>query len=236
VFNCPTIVNNVETLANVPHIINRGADWYKGIGTEKSTGTRIFGVSGHVKRPGIYEFPMGIPVMELIQEHCGGVRSGHQLKGVVPGGSSVPILTAQEIKEKEVRLDFESCAAAGTMLGSGGTIVFDDSVCIVEAAENIARFYAHESCGQCTPCREGCWWMAGIFKRIRQGQGKVEDLDLVLDICDNIAFKTICPLGDAAAMPIESYVRKFRDEFEYNIKHGRSPVTKDHSIKVPENA
>ena len=234
VFDAPTIVNNVETLANVPHIINNGAEWYKGIGAEKSTGTRVFGVSGHVKRPGIYELPMGTPLRELIDTYCGGVRSGYALKAVVPGGSSVPVLRADEIDS--VNLDFESCAAAGTMLGSAGVIVMDDSVCMVDAGLNLAKFYAHESCGQCTPCREGCWWMAGILKRLEEGNGRVEDCDLLLDICDNMLFKTICPLGDAAAMPIESYVKKFRKEFEQHVTQGGCPIKKDKSIKVPENA
>lgn len=235
-FGCPTIVNNVETLSNVPHIINRGAAWFKGIGTEKSKGSRIFGVSGHVKRPGIYELPMGVPLMTLIEEHCGGIRSGHKLKAVIPGGSSVPVLTEEEIRRKKVLLDFESCAAAGTMLGSAGVIVLDETVCIVNTAVNVARFYAHESCGQCTPCREGTWWMAGILGRLERGEGKVEDIDLLADICDNMMFKTICPLGDAAAMPINSYVKKFRDEFEQHVKLGRCPIAKDKSIKVPEHA
>lgn len=234
-FGCPTIVNNVETLANVPHIINRGGDWFKGIGTEKSTGTRLFGVSGHVKRPGIYEFPMGLPLLEMLEEHCGGVRSGHQLKALIPGGSSVPVLTAEEVRKGNITLDFESCAACGTMLGSGGIIVLDETVCMVDSGVNVAKFYAHESCGQCTPCREGTWWMAGILKRLEAGQGKSEDIDLLLDICDNMLFKTICPLGDAAAMPISSYVMKFRDEFEQHVKQGCCPVKKDKTIKVPEH-
>lgn len=234
VFGCPTIVNNVETICNVPHIIEKGAGWYKGLGTEKSTGTRVFGVSGHVKRPGIYELPMGVLISDLLETYCGGVRSGYSLKAVVPGGSSVPVLRADEIDG--VKLDFESCAAAGTMLGSAGVIVLDDSVCMVDAGLNLAKFYAHESCGQCTPCREGCWWMVGILDRLEHGQGKLEDIDLLADICDNILFKTICPLGDAAAMPIESYVKKFRGEFEQHVKEGRCPVNKDKSIKVPENA
>ena len=234
VFGSPTIVNNVETLANVPFIIEKGAAWFMGIGTEKSTGTRIFGVSGHVKRPGIYELPMGLPLRELLDEHCGGVRSGHTLKGVIPGGSSVPVLRADEIDG--VNLDFESCAEAGTMLGSGGMIVLDDTVCMVDAGLNVARFYAHESCGQCTPCREGCWWMVGILNRLEKGEGRMEDIDLLADITDNMMFKTICPLGDAAAMPIESYVKKFRDEFERHVTEGGCPIKKDKSIKVPENA
>ena len=234
VFGCPTIVNNVETLSSVPHIVEKGAEWFRGYGTAESAGTRVVGVSGHVKRPGIYELPMGVPLVELLETYCGGVRSGYSLKAVVPGGSSVPVLRADEIDG--VNLDFESCAAAGTMLGSGGVIVMDDSVCMVDTALNLARFYAHESCGQCTPCREGCWWMAGILERLEAGGGRAEDVDLLLDICDNMLFKTVCPLGDAAAMPIESYVRKFRSEFERHAAEGRCPIAKDKSIKVPENA
>jgi len=234
VFGCPTIVNNVETLCNVPAIVERGASWYRTLGTEKSPGTRIFGVSGHVRRPGIYELPMGVPLRELVETWCGGVRSSYTLKAVIPGGSSVPVIRADELDK--VNMDFESCAAAGTMLGSAGVIVLDESVCMVDTGLNLARFYAHESCGQCTPCREGCWWMAGILRRLEHGTGSLQDVDLLLDICDNMFFKTICPLADAAAMPIESYVKKFRAEFEQHVKLGRCPVNKDKSIKVPENA
>ena len=234
VFGCPTIVNNVETVANVPYIIERGAEWFKGYGTEKSTGSRILGISGQVKRPGIYELPMGVPLMEVINEHCGGMWQDKKLKAVITGGSSVPVLTAAEAEK--VNLDYESCAACGTMLGSGGVIVMNEDVCMVDTALNLAKFYAHESCGQCTPCREGTHWMTGILSRIENGKGKSQDMDLLLDICDNINFKTICPLGDAAAMPIESYVTKFRDEFEAHITNGGCPIKQDKSIKVPEHA
>ena len=213
-YGCPTIINNVETLSNVPHIVNRGGDWFASIGTPKSTGTKIFCLSGHVNKPGNYELPMGTPLRELIYEYGGGIRDGRNLKAVIPGGSSVPVLTADKV---DVRLDFESLAEAGTMLGSAGVIVMDETVCMVKAALNMARFYQHESCGQCTPCRQGTYWLQRILYRIEHGQGRDEDLDLLLDICSNIEGNTICPLGDAAVPPVRSTVQNFREEYEYHI-------------------
>lgn len=221
-YNCPTVINNVETLANVPHIINNGADWYASIGTERNAGTRLFGVSGHVKKPGVYEFPMGIPLRELIYDHCGGMRNGRALKAVVPGGSSVPVLTAAQV---DVRLDFDSVAQAGSMLGSAGVIVMDDSTCMARAITRITRFYAEESCGQCTQCREGTEWMYKVLKRIEMGQGRNGELEMLLDICNGMKARTICPLSDAAAMPVESYIQKFYDEFDAHIKQRRCPLS-----------
>jgi NADH-quinone oxidoreductase subunit F len=222
-YQCPTVVNNVETLANVPHIINNGADWFAGIGTERNTGTRLFGVSGHVCKPGVYEFPMGITLRELIFDHCGGIRNGGSLKAVVPGGSSVPVLSADQV---DVRLDFDSLIKAGSMLGSAGVIVMDDSTCMVKAIRRITQFYAEESCGQCTQCREGTEWMLQILRRIEQGRGRAGELEILLDICTNMKARTICPLSDAAAMPVESYIQKFYDEFDAHIKHGSCTIAR----------
>lgn len=215
-YGCPTIINNVETLCNLPSIVNNGAAWFKSMGTEKSTGSKIFCVSGHVNKPGNYELPMGVSLRELIYEHAGGIKNDRNLKAVIPGGSSVPILTADKI---DVRMDFESLAEAGSMLGSAGVIVMDETTCMVHAAMVIARFYEHESCGQCTPCRQGTLWMYRILHRIEHGKGKMEDLDLLLDICDNIEGNTICPLGDASVPAVRTSIKHFRDEYEHHIKN-----------------
>ncbi len=220
-YGCPTVINNVETLANVPHIVNNGPEWYAGIGVERNTGTRLFGVSGHVRKRGVYEFPMGIALRELIYDHCGGIRDGRALKAVVPGGSSVPVLTADQV---DVRLDFDSVAKAGSMLGSAGVIVMDDSTCMVRAIARITKFYAEESCGQCSQCREGTEWMYQILKRIESGKGRKGELEVLLDICKSLMARTICPLSDAAAMPVESYIRKFYDEFDAHIREQRCPL------------
>jgi NADH-quinone oxidoreductase subunit F len=214
-FGCPTIVNNVETLAVVPWIIDQGAARYVAIGTEKSKGTKLFCVSGHIRKPGVYELEMGYPFKRFLEEDCGGVPGGKKLKGVIPGGASMPVLRADEVEG--VQMDYESMQAAGTFLGSGGVIVMDDSTCMVKAAWNIARFFAHESCGQCSPCREGCHWMEKIFARIEDGRGEKTDLDLILNVSGNIMGRTICPFGDAAAMPATAFIKKFRDEFEEHI-------------------
>ncbi len=214
-FGKPTVINNVETLACVPHIITRGAAWFAGIGRAKNTGPKLFGVSGHVNRPGVYELPLGVTFREIIEEHAGGVRGGRKLKAFFPGGSSAPVLTAAEV---DVKADFDACAEAKTMLGSGGIIVFDDSVDMVEVADNVAHFYAHESCGQCTPCREGSDWCMDILDRLMAGHGLPADPDTLLRICRFASGgMTICPLGDAFALPITSLVTKFRDEFERHI-------------------
>ena len=220
-YRCPTVINNVETVANIPHIILNGPEWFAAIGVERNTGTRLFGVSGHVQRPGVYELPMGITLRELIFDHCGGMRPGRKLKAIVPGGSSVPILGADQI---DVRLDFDSVAKAGSMLGSAGVIVMDDTTCMVKAVTRITRFYAEESCGQCTQCREGTEWLYQILTRIEQGSGRDGELEVLLDICTQMKGRTICPLSDAAAMPVESYVKKFYDEFAAHIQERRCIV------------
>ena len=207
-----SVVNNVETLSNIPHIINNGAAWFKELGVPGSRGTRLVCVSGPVKRPGYYEFEMGkLTMRQLIEDLCGGLKEGRKLKGVIPGGSSMPVLKADQI---DVALDFESLRKAGTMAGSGGIIVLDDTVDIVQSTLNVAQFYAHESCGQCTPCREGTLWMEKMLHRIQQGHGRPEDVDLLWDVADNIDGKTICPLGEAAAWPVKAFVTKYRSEFE----------------------
>jgi NADH-quinone oxidoreductase subunit F len=222
-YAAPTIVNNVETLMNVPHILKHGAEWFRQWGTEKSPGTKIFSVSGPVKRPGNYEVPLGLPLSTLIEEHCGGMREGFRIKAVIPGGSSVPLLPASMLG---TGLDFEAMAAAGTLLGSGGVIVIDDRTCIVDALYNVTRFYEHESCGKCTPCREGTYWMTEVFERLENGRGREKDIDLLADVSDNILGKSFCALGDAAAMPVLGAIKHFRDEFEYHVKHGKCLVNR----------
>ena len=219
-YRSPTVVNNVETLSNIPHIVVRGADWFAGMGPSRSAGPRLFSVSGHVERPGNYELPMSITLRELIFEHAGGMRDGRRLKAVIPGGSSAPVLTEQHL---DVTMDFESLAAAGSMGGSGGVIVMDDTACMVRVGEIVSRFYHHESCGQCTQCREGTAWLHKVLRRIERGRGRREDLDLLLDMCDNMKGKTICVLSDAAAMPIESYLKYFREEFEAHVRERACP-------------
>ncbi len=214
-FECPTVVNNVETLAAVPFILEKGAQAYKAVGTEKSPGTKLFSVCGPVKKPGVYEMPLGTPLRLLIREYCGGMQEGKVLKAVVPGGSSVPVLTAQEVEE--VNLDYESLQAKGSMLGSGGVIVIDESYCMVRALLNLARFYSHESCGQCSPCREGTGWAYKILQRFEAGEGTAEDIALLQDIGKKMTGATICVLADALAMPIASTIGKFREEFENHI-------------------
>lgn len=217
-YGCPTIINNVETLANIPHIVANGAEWFAAIGSERNTGTRLFGVSGHVNRPGVYEFPMGITLRGLLYEHCGGIRNGNKLKAIVPGGSSVPVLTADQV---DVKLDFDSVVQAGSMLGSAGVIVMDETTCMVRAIRRITKFYAEESCGQCTQCREGTEWMYQVLTRIEHGKGRPGELEILLDICTQMKGRTICPLSDAAAMPVESYITKFYEEFDAHIRQGR---------------
>jgi len=220
-FACPTIVNNVETLACVPFILRQGAKRFAELGTSRQGGTRLFCVSGHVKRPGVYERSVSITLRELI-EIAGGVRDGHKLKAVIPGGISAKILTADEI---DVAMDFDSLLAAGSMAGSGGVIVMDESTSIVEALESAARFFAHESCGQCSPCREGTGWVNRIVRRMVEGKGSVQDLDDLLGIARDMEGTTICVFADAAAWPVQSYITKFRQEFEEYIRAGRRVET-----------
>jgi NADH-quinone oxidoreductase subunit F len=215
----PTVVNNVETFCAVPWIITNGGEAYQKLGTEKSGGTKLWSVSGHVKYPGVYELPMGYSNMEkFIFEDCGGMlHSDKQLKAVIPGGSSVYIMPASDIIGKDVRMDYEGLVAAGSMVGSGGFMVMDETVDIFESTKNLTEFYKHESCGWCTPCREGTDWLLKIFKRVASGQGRPEDARLMLDICDNIEGKSFCPLGDAAAWPIQSAIKKFPEDFKKHL-------------------
>ena len=217
----PTIVNNVETLAAVIPIVDQGAEAYKKLGTEKSCGTKLFSVSGSVIQPGNYEVELGIPLMDLI-ELAGGLRSGRKLKAVIPGGSSAPVLTAEE--SFSAKMDYEDLAAKGSMLGSGAVIIIDDSHSMVDILSVIMSFYHHESCGQCTPCREGTGWLDKIMRGILQGQGRIEDLNLVLKVADHMKGKTICALSDAAALPALSFITKFRNEFERYILEECTPM------------
>jgi NADH-quinone oxidoreductase subunit F len=230
-YGCPTVVNNVETLANLPHLFSRGIEWFQSIGTPpKNTGPKLYCVSGHVNRPGVVERELGIPLPELIYDVCGGIRDGKALKGVIPGGSSVPILTPDEI---DVKMDFDSLAARGTLLGSAGVMVLDETVCMVRIALRTARFYAEESCGQCTQCREGTWWMEQVLERIEHGQGTMRDLDVITDMCGNMKGVTICVLSDACAMPVEALVAKYREEFEYHIREKRCLVGSHRHAPAP---
>jgi NADH-quinone oxidoreductase subunit F len=228
-YACPTIVNNVESLAAVPHIINRGADWYKSMGTEKSAGTKLFSLSGHVKRPGNYEVELGHNLKDLIYspEYGNGILGDKKLKGVIPGGASTPFLTPDMI---DVSLDYESLAAKGSMLGSGAIIVFHEETCIVWVILRLIHFFRHESCGKCTPCREGTGWLEQVIRSIEQGQGKEGDIEMLEDICGNILGRTICPLGDAAVMPIQSALKLYREEWEYHIVHGKCMVNTNFSF------
>ena len=224
VWGMPTTINNVETLAAVPHIITRGAAWYKALalGNPKSTGTKLISVCGHVARPGNYEITLGFPMKDLIFELAGGMRPGRTLKAVIPGGSSVPIMSAAEAEDCPT--DYENIAAKGSMLGSGGMIVMDDSTDMVYQIWWLARFYAHESCAQCTQCREGTAWTTKVLERILAGKGKAEDLDLLLELSENMTGKTICVLSDSCAAPVVSGIQKFRSEFEAYVSKARKPA------------
>lgn len=211
-YDCPTIINNVQSIASLPFILDQGAEAYKVYGTERSSGTHLFGISGHVEKPGMYELPLGLPMPEVLEKVAGGVWKGRKLKAVIPGGSSTPVLTPEEIKT--VTLDYESMAEHKTMFGSGGIVVLDETVDVVKLVENLIYFYHHESCGQCTPCREGLGWMLKIVKKIIGGEGTAEDIDLLVELCDNIEMKTVCVLSAACTMPVRSYLNKFREEFE----------------------
>jgi NADH-quinone oxidoreductase subunit F len=215
----PTVINNVETLFNVPFIVKAGADWYRQWGTERSPGLKLFCVSGHVERPGTYELPLATPMRELILDVCGGPRDGIPLKAIIPGGSSTPMMRADVALECD--LDYESIFEAGSMLGSGAVIAINERTCIVSTVERLAAFYRHESCGKCIPCREGTDWMHKILRRIEAGNGRTEDLDLLLDICENIEGRSFCPLGDAAVGPVRSSVQRFQDEYEFHIREKR---------------
>jgi NADH-quinone oxidoreductase subunit F len=221
-YGCPTVINNVETLCNVPHIVNNGAEWFRRYGTERSPGTKMFTISGKVERPGNYELPMGTPFRELLEDHAGGVLGGKGLKAWTPGGSSTAFLTADHL---DVGLDFESIQEAGSLLGTGAVIVLDETDCVVEAARRLVQFYAHESCGKCTPCREGTWWATRMLGRIEDGYGREGDLPLLEEVGGNILFRAFCALADGAVSPISSTLTHFMPEYEAHVREGRCPVT-----------
>jgi NADH-quinone oxidoreductase subunit F len=223
-YNCPTAVNNVETLCNLPAIMTNGAEWFTSLGPEKNGGPKLFCVSGHVKRPGVYEAAMRTTLRELIEDYAGGVREGHRLKAVIPGGSSVPILLPDQL---DVPASFDDVAKAGSMLGSAGIIVMDETTCMVWLARNLLYFYRHESCGKCTPCREGTDWLHKILTRIENGEGEMRDIDLLVSVGGNMAGKTLCAFGDAAATPALTTVKNFREEFEAHVREGRCTLPAD---------
>jgi NADH-quinone oxidoreductase subunit F len=217
----PTTINNTETLASVPMILREGGQWFLDLGKPKNGGTKLFSVSGHVNRPGNYEISMGTPFSEVLAM-AGGVRDGHKLKAVIPGGSSAPVIPGDIMMD--VTMDYDSIAAAGSMLGSGAVIVMDETVCVVKALARLSEFYDEESCGQCTPCREGTGWMSRIMHRIENGHGRQEDLDILDNVAANICGSTICALGEAAAWPVQGFLKHFREEFQYHIDHKKCMV------------
>ena len=239
----PTVVNNVESISAVPWIVNNSGAEYAKIGTEKSTGTKLISASGHIKKPGVYEIELGITVYDFINsdEYCGGMIDDRPLKALVPGGSSVPILPAHLIYKtangEDRLMSYESMSdggfATGSMIGSGGFIVYNDTTCIVRNTWNFARFYHHESCGQCSPCREGTGWLEKVLHRIETGHGREEDIDLLWDIQRKIEGNTICPLGDAAAWPVAAAIRHFREEFEYHVRFPEKIKNRDHYVNEP---
>ena len=224
----PTTINNTETFASVPEILSQGGQWFADLGVENSGGTKCFSVTGNVKNPANFEVPMGTPFSKLL-ELAGGLKEGRTLKAVIPGGSSTPLLSADTAMN--MTMDYDSIANAGSMLGAGSVIIMDDTTCMVKTLTRLAHFYYDESCGQCTPCREGTGWLYRVLQRILDGNGKNEDLDLLVSVGEKISGNTICALGDAAATPVESFIRHFRHEFEYYIKHGRSIVESEHLIE-----
>jgi NADH-quinone oxidoreductase subunit F len=223
----PTLINNVETIATVPKIVELGGAAYASLGVENSQGTRVFSLSGNVARGGNYELELGTTLRELIYDIGGGIPDGRELKAIIPGGSSTPVLTAAEV---DTPLDFDAMAAAGTMLGSGAVIAIDDRCCMVQLGLRVAQFYMHESCGKCTPCREGTRWMVQILRKLEDGEASQGELDLLLDVCDRILGKCLCPLGDAAAMPVASYVNRFREEFQQHIDERGCPYGGESSL------
>ena len=227
VYASPTLINNVETLATVPKIIEMGGKAYAKLGVENSAGTRVFSLSGNVLRGGNYEIELGTSLRELVYDIGGGIADGRELKAIIPGGSSVPVLSADQI---DTKLDFDSMADAGTMLGSGAVIVMDERCCMVQLGLRVAQFYQHESCGKCTPCREGTRWMVDLLRKIEIGEAAHDELDLLLDVCDRILGNCLCPLGDAAAMPVASYVSKFRDEYRRHIDEGGCPFAGESTL------
>jgi NADH-quinone oxidoreductase subunit F len=224
----PTVVNNVETLANIPQIIMRGGDWYAGIGTRECTGTKLYSISGKVEKPGVYELPMGVTLGDLIFEHAGGMKDGKEFKAAFPGGASSACLDSSEL---DTKLDFNSLASVGSMLGSGAVIVLDETDDMVEAALALTNFFEHESCGKCTPCREGLFWVRQVLERIINGQGVPEDLVLLKDVCENISTTSFCGLGEASVNPILSTIEKFQEDYD---NHMKGPRKVDHEKEVPE--
>ena len=223
-YNCPTAVNNVETLCNLPAIVTRGAEWFASLGPEKNGGPKLFCVSGHVVRPGVFEASMHTTVRSLVYDFAGGIAGGRQLKAVIPGGSSVPILLPDQL---DVPASFDGLMKAGSLLGSAGMIVMDDTTCMVWVAKNLLHFYRHESCGKCTPCREGGDWLYKMLSKIERGDGQMRDIELLLSVSDNIAGKTLCAFGDAAATPVLTTVKHFRHEFEAHVREGRCTCPAD---------
>jgi NADH-quinone oxidoreductase subunit F len=220
-FGAPTVINNVETLANVPHILERGADWFKSIGTdERNTGPKLYAVSGHVERPGTYELPIGVPFRELL-DACGGVWRGRRLKAYIPGGASAAILRGDE--HMDLPMDFDHIAKAGSMLGSAAVMVMDETTCMVRSVARLSKFFNHESCGQCTPCREGTNWMELLLNRIEKGAGREQDASLLANICTHIAGNSLCALGDAAVGPVKSLVETYSDEIDQHVREQRCP-------------
>ena len=212
----PTIINNTESLASIPVILEKGGEWFRDLGVENSGGTKLFSISGNINNPGVFEIPLGTPFSELL-EMAGGMRDGHKLKAVIPGGSSAPIIPGEQMME--LTMDYDAIAKAGSMLGSGAVIVLDENNCMVKVLERMSYFYFEESCGQCTPCREGTGWLYRVVNRIENGKGRIEDLELLESVADKISGRTICALGDAAAWPVQGMLKHYRDEFEYHIEH-----------------
>ena len=229
--NRPTAVNNVETIVNLVHLVNLGVEEYKKAGTPTSPGTKLYPISGHVKRPGVYEAPFSVTLRELLYNYAGGIRNGNRLKAVIPGGASVPWLTEKDL---DTVMDFDSVRAAKSDLGSAGIMVMDETVCAVDAALNLVHFFAHESCGKCTPCREGTRWMEQILWRIQHGQGRQGDVELLLDICENIGGRSFCLLGDSSVVPVRSSIALFRDEYDRHISEKRCPFNQEHPLSSDE--
>jgi NADH-quinone oxidoreductase subunit F len=234
-YNCPTAVNNVETLANVPLIVQHGPEWFAALGPEKNGGPKLYCVSGHVKRPGVYEASMNVTLRELIygEQYCQGMRDGRTLKAVIPGGSSVPILLPDQL---DTQASFDGVVKAGSMLGSAGAIVLDDTTCMVWLAENLLHFYKHESCGKCTPCREGTDWLFKLLKKIEGGQGSMRDIDLLSSVANNVGGKTLCAFGDAAVTPVLTTIKHFRHEYEAHVREGRCTLPADWRARQPVGA
>jgi NADH-quinone oxidoreductase subunit F len=229
-YQCPTAVNNVETLCNVPLIVLNGAEWFAQLGPEKNGGPKLYCVSGHVNKPGVYETAMNTTLRELIYDYAGGIRGGRTLKAIIPGGSSVPLMLPDQL---DTPASFDAIQKAGSLLGSAGLIVLDDSVCMVWLAMNLLHFYRHESCGKCTPCREGCDWLYKLLMRLERGEGQAKDLDLLFGVSNNIVGKTLCAFGDAAATPVLSTMKLFRAEYEAHVREGRCTLPADWRARAP---